>query len=125
VAFLVGTGAAAAVAGAIMGTIYPQVQGSVDMFGLDKSWSDMLKGAFILLGTVATLAYFQFTVFGKKASTGRRDIFANVVAVVGQVFIAITLGTLFAGVFSAALVALVDRIQSIVLFISQFFGPTP
>jgi energy-converting hydrogenase Eha subunit A len=42
-----------------------------------------------------------------------------VIAVVGQVFIAITLGTLFAGVFSAALTALVDRIQSIVIFIDQ------
>ncbi len=122
VAFLVGTGAAAAVAGAMMGTIYPQVMGSINMFDLDKS-PNIAASVFILLGTIATLAYFQFTVFGKKASTGKRDIVANVIAVVGQVFIAITLGTLFAGVFSAALTALVDRIESIVLFIVQFFRP--
>jgi glucan phosphoethanolaminetransferase (alkaline phosphatase superfamily) len=123
VAFLVGTGAAAAVAGAIMGTIYPQVMGSVDMFGLspDKLGA-ILPSSFILLGTVATLAYFQFTVLGKKAPTGRRDIVTNVIAVVGQIFIAITLGTLFAGVFSAALTALVDRLESILLFIFQIFG---
>ena len=60
---------------------------------------------------------------GKKAPTGKRDIVTNVIAVVGQVFIAITLGTLFAGVFSAALTALVDRIESLLLFIFQFFGP--
>lgn len=118
VAFLVGTGAAAAVAGAIMGTIYPQMQGSIDTFSGGRNW---LEGVVILLGTIATLAYFQFTVFGKKASaTGKRGIVLNVIAIVGQVFIAITLGTLFAGVFSAALTALVDRIESIVLFIYQF-----
>ncbi len=118
VAFLVGTGAAAAVAGAIMGTIYPQMQGSIDMFSGGRNW---FEGAIVLLGTIATLAYFQFTVFGKKASsTGKRGIILNIIAVVGQVFIAITLGTLFAGVFSAALTALVDRIESIVLFINQF-----
>lgn len=123
VAFLVGTGAAAAVAGAMMGTIYPQVKGSIDMFDLSKSPTVLLGSVFVLLGTIATLAYFQFTVFGKKALAGKRDLVANIIAVVGQVFIAITLGTLFAGVFSAALTALVDRIESIVLFIVQFFRP--
>src|SRR5689334_22865284 len=33
VAFLVGTGAAAAVAGAMLGTIYPQTLASINMFG--------------------------------------------------------------------------------------------
>src|SRR5205085_95962 len=110
--------------GAIMGTIYPQVMGSIDMFGPDKL-NVIVASSFILLGTVATLAYFQFVILGKKASTGRRGIIGNVIAVIGQVFIAITLGTLFAGVFSAALTALVDRMQSIVLFIAQFFHSTP
>lgn len=116
VALLVGIGAAAAVAGAIMGTIYPQLLGSIDMFDPSKDPVHILQGLFILLGTVATLAYFQFTVFGKKAATGRRGVVFDIIALVGQIFIAITLGTLFAGVFSAALAALVDRIESIVLF---------
>ena len=114
VAFLVGIGAAAAVAGAMIGTIYPQAMGSI------KIWDQgLLAGIFILLGTVATLAYFQFTLLGKKAPTGKRGWLIGAIALVGQAFIAITLGTLFAGVFSAALTALVDRIQSIVLFIEN------
>ncbi|MGC1374971.1 MAG: hypothetical protein WA821_02030 [Anaerolineales bacterium] len=112
VAFLVGTGAAAAVAGAMLGTIYPQVLGSINVLG-----QNLLEGVLVLLGTVVTLAYFQFTVLGKKAPIGKRGWLVNAIALVGQAFIAITLGTLFAGVFSAALTALVDRIQSIVLFI--------
>lgn len=119
VAFLVGTGAAAAVAGAIMGTMYPQLISSVDMFDPSKDPIYILRGLFILLGTVATLAYFQFTVFGKKAATGKRGIVFDIIALVGQIFIAITLGTLFAGVFSAALSALVDRIESIILFLEH------
>ena len=117
VAFLVGTGAAAAVAGAIMGTIYPQVAGSVNELSPNRSLLDLLGGVFILLGTVATLAYFQFTVIGKKASGGAQGVVMKVITFVGQIFIAITLGTLFAGVFSAALTALIDRIQSIVSFV--------
>jgi hypothetical protein len=35
-------------------------------------------------------------------------------AQVGRVFIAITLGALFAGVFSAALAALIERMDSII-----------
>ncbi len=114
VAFLVGTGAAAAVAGAMLGTIYPQTMASINIFG-----QDLVQGAVILLGTVATLTYFQFTLIGKNASAGKRGWLMNIISLVGQVFIAITLGALFAGAFSAALTALIDRIQSIVLFIDQ------
>lgn len=117
VAFLVGTGAAAVVAGAIMGTIYPQVASSVNELNPNRGLLDLLGGVFILLGTVATLAYFQFTVIGQKTSGGAQGLVIKVITFVGQIFIAITLGTLFAGVFSAALTALIDRIQSIVLFI--------
>ena len=124
VAFLVGTGAAAAVAGAITGTIYPQVSGSASALSLDKSPMDLVSGGLILLGTVATLAYFQFTVIGKKPSVANRGWgtkITSVFSLIGQSFIAITLGTLFAGVFSAALAALIDRIQSIILFIQTLF----
>jgi hypothetical protein len=116
VAFLVGTGAAAAVAGAVLGTIYPQVMGSINLVG-----QDLIQGSLVLVGTVTTLAYFQFTLLGKNPSTGKRGWFMNIIAAVGQVFIAITLGALFAGTFSAALTALVDRIHFIVLFIEQLF----
>jgi hypothetical protein len=115
VAFLVGTGAAAAVAGAMLGTMYPQTMASIDMFG-----QDVLQGAIILAGTVATLAYFQFTLLGKSAPGGKRGWVMSTIAFLGQIFIAITLGALFAGAFSAALTALIDRIHSIVLFIDQF-----
>lgn len=125
VALLVGTGAAAAVAGAMLGTIYPQTMASINLGSIDVSSPDLLaqifRGGVILLGTVATLAYFQFTLFGKNAAAGKRGRLMNIISLVGQVFIAITLGALFAGAYSAALTALIDRVQSNVAFINTLF----
>jgi hypothetical protein len=122
VAFLVGTGAAAAIAGAIIGTLFPQVLSTINLFDL-KITPDALgnagnlgAGLVILLGTITTLAYFQFTLFGKNAASGKRGTIMRIVAMLGQIFIVITLGALFAGAFSAALTAFIDRIHSIVEF---------
>ena len=120
VAGLVGTGAAAAVAGAMLGTIYPQTMASINMFTPDAA--QMLQGAVILIGTIATLAYFQFTLVGKNAAAGKRGWSMNMISLVGQVFIAITLGALFAGAYSAALTALIDRVQANVLFINDILA---
>jgi hypothetical protein len=90
--------------------------GAVNVVSID------VFGAFTLLGTITTLAYFQFTLLGNKSPTGRRGWFIAAIALVGQIFIAITLGTLFAGVLSAALTALVDRMQFIVIFLDQLIN---
>lgn len=115
VAFLVGVGTATAVAGAVLGTLFPQIQASATPFG--QGAGGIVSGALILLGTITTLAYFQFTV--GKASAGRRGNLMSLLALLGQVFIAIALGAVFAGVLAAALTAFVDRIQSIVLFLDS------
>ena len=128
VALLVGVGTAAAVTGAVLGTLFPQVLAAAALFDLRSSpnigavvWS-VLTGAFALLGTIVTLAYFQFTVIGKDTSAGKRGKFMSFIAWLGQVFIAITLGAIFAGVLAAALTALVDRLQSLVLFVEQLLS---
>jgi hypothetical protein len=127
VAFLVGTGTAAAVAGAMLGTLFPQTMASINAFGPAASGQDLLlklaEATVILLGTVATLAYFQFTIFGKSVSGGQRGRLMAIVALLGQAFIAITLGALFAGAFAAALSALVDRIQAFVSFFELLLFP--
>lgn len=124
VAFLVGIGTAAAIGGAVLGTIFPQVLSAADMFTVDLNSTtgglalNFLVGLCALLGTIVTLAYFQFTVRGGENSNGKRGWFANFFAIPGQAFIAITLGAIFAGVLSAALTALIDRVHSI---LSLFF----
>lgn len=123
VALLVGVGTAAAVTGAVLGTLFPQVLAAGQLFDLHSSPSfgavagNLLTGIFALVGTIVTLAYFQFTVLSKNEASGRRGKMMSFFALLGQVFIAITLGAIFAGVLAAALTALVDRMQSLVSFV--------
>jgi len=117
--FLVGVGAAVAIGGAVMGTLFPQVQASVDMFDLTKAAAPaevLFFGGLILIGTITTLVYFQF---GAKATpTGpQRSPFIAALSWVGQVYIAITFGVLFAGAFTAAMTALIERWSFILSFI--------
>lgn len=122
VALLVGVGTAAAIGGAVLGTLFPQFLAATNMFDLTKSSqiSDtatiFFTGVFTLLGTIFTLAYFQFTIRGGSTSTGKRGKIMGFVALLGQVFIAMTLGAIFAGVLAASLTAFVDRIQSLIYF---------
>jgi hypothetical protein len=128
VALLVGVGTAAAVGGALLGTFFPQFFAAVNMFDMRSSIlqgnvaGSFITGGFALLGTVVTLAYFQFSVFGKNKNSGKRGWLMAFIAILGQVFISITLGAIFSGVLTAALTALVERAQSLVLFIGQIIS---
>jgi hypothetical protein len=119
-AFLVGVGAAVAIGGAVMGTLLPQTQASVNAFNLSSAGQYQLErlfeGAFMLVGTVTALVYFHF---GAKATASgpRRGKLVGLLSWVGQIFIAITFGVLFAGVFMAALTALIERLNFIITFL--------
>ncbi len=124
VAFLVGVGTAAAIGGAVLGTIFPQILATAGLFEIrsdvtaSELATNLATGVFALVGTVSTLAYFQFTVRGKNAF-GKRGWFVGFFALLGQVFIVITLGVIFAGVLAASLTAFVDRVQSVIDFFAM------
>jgi hypothetical protein len=114
-AILVGIGAAAAIGGAVLGTIFPQVAASINLFDLQTSspeptWLRAVNSLILLLGTLSALIYFHFgTRPGPEGSTQRAN-WIEAMGWVGQVFIAITFGALFAGVYAAALSALIERL---------------
>jgi hypothetical protein len=117
-AFLVGVGAAVAVGGAVMGTLFPQVQASANLFDLTKGGSileHLFEASVALVGTVTTLIYFHF---GAKATPGgpQRSKLVGVLGAIGQGFIAVTFGVLFAGAYAAAMTALIERIYFLVTF---------
>jgi len=121
-AFLVGVGAAVAIGGALMGTIFPQVTASMNAFnlsGVGQLWLERLsEGVVMLVGTISTLVYFHF---GAKATTSgpQRSKLVNALSWIGQIFIAITFGVLFSGVFMAAMTALIERLNFIITFLSS------
>jgi len=123
VAFLVGVGAAVAVGGAVLGTLIPQTQASFAVFSpssAGQTWLSILfYGTIMLVGTISTLVYFHF---GARPTAGgpQRSRLVMWLGGIGQVFIAITLGVLFAGVFAAAMTALIERLNFIWSFLSTF-----
>ena len=120
-ALLVGVGAATALSGAVIGTLIPQAQAAMDTF-VRPSFLQLIEGGVMLTGTVLTLIYFQFS--AKRAQDGsiKRNVIVEVLAWGGRVFIAITLGALFAGVYMAALTAMLERLSSMVNFVKPFLG---
>jgi hypothetical protein len=129
-AILVGIGAAVTIGGAIFGTLFGQIVGTIGIFNMNQPGNPLvrlLEGVFVLIGTISTLAYFQFSVRSKAAASeteeppARRALSLELLAKVGQVFIGITLGAMFAGVYTAAISAMIERIGFIFDVASRFF----
>jgi len=120
-AMLVGVGAATALSGAVIGTLIPQSRAAMDAFD-SPSFLQLIEGVVMLAGTVLTLIYFQFS--AKRAPDGsvKRNVILEILAWGGRVFIAITFGVLFAGVYMAALTAMLERLSSIINFVKPFLG---
>jgi len=124
-AYLVGAGAAIAIGGAVMGTLFGQIQGAWSEFVPGENESRFLviiEGAFLLLGTLATLAYFHFDAKKGNVTSGKRAILVAIIAWVGKIFIAITLGVVFASVLTAAATALIERTDFVITTIQMFSG---
>lgn len=126
-AFLVGAGAAVIIAGALSGTLLPQIAATINAFDLSAASARnisvvevVFNGAFILAGTVFTLIYFHFGASPKADGSIRRLRLIEISASVGRIFIGITLGTIFAGVYAAALTALIERISALINFIGNY-----
>jgi len=129
-AYLVGVGAAAAIGGAVLGTLFPQVLATINLFDLQAIQqrggniaTQLLTAGFALFGTLTTLIYFHFSAPSGQGKHGKRAPWIEVLAWIGQIFIAVTFGVLFAGVFSAALIALIERVDFVVNFIRMLIFP--
>ena len=120
-ALLVGVGAATALSGAVIGTLIPQSKAAMDAFG-SPTFFQLIEGGVMLAGTVLTLVYFQFSAKRMPDGSVKRNIVIEVLAWGGRVFIAITFGVLFAGVYMAALTAMLERLSSIINFVKPFLG---
>ena len=122
-AVLVGVAAGVAIGGAVFGTLIGQVQGAIQDFDFSKAAGDtspamqVVEAALVLIGTVCTLVYFQFGARVKNEQAPSRPAIVESLAQVGSGFLAITLGALFAGVFSSTVTALVERLDFIQKFI--------
>jgi hypothetical protein len=120
-AMLVGVGAATALSGALIGTLIPQSRAAMDAFS-SPTMARIIQAIFMLAGTALTLAYFQFSATRAADGTVRRNAILGLLAGGGHVFIAITLGVLFAGVYMAALTAMIERLSAVINFVKSLVG---
>ncbi len=116
-ALAIGTVAALALAGALSGTLLPQVGASM----LPLNSGDVIGRVVLLLGTILALWYFQFTIFKvmspeREATLAAQNqdvapggIFGRV-RLVGRWGIMLAFGAVFASVFLTYFAALVDRL---------------
>ncbi len=120
-ALLTGVGAAVAIGGAVSGTLFGQISGTISLFDLSglssagSAISQLFGGIVLLTGTICSLAYFHFGARKKGGeNTGAQPAIIQLLAGIGKVFIAITLGALFAGVLAASLAALIERLDFLI-----------
>ena len=128
-AYLVGAGAAIMIGGAVLGTIIPQITGTINLFDLNAAASNpngagfqLIDGILVVVGFLTAMMFFYFGAQNSPNKPIQRGPVIEKMAQVGQVFIGITLGSLFAGVYSSAFSALIDRVSSLWNFIHLLFG---
>ena len=128
IAYLIGVGVAVAIGGAVIGTIFPLVYATIQVFNFhslsvgDSWFSHLIKAGMILVGTITTLLYFHFGVRSKSESERDKPRWAVILSWIGQIFIGISLGVIFAGVVSASLTAMIERITFLVNFVLAIIG---
>lgn len=119
-ALLVGVAAATAVGGAVLGTLFPQSEATLQALdlraaaaaGVAQMSLALASGVLIVVGVVSTLVYFHFGARRRADGAVRRAGLIEATAWLGGLYIAIALGVLFAGVYLAALTALIERLDS-------------
>jgi len=105
----------------VVGTLIPQSRAAMDAF-VPLTVTRLLEGGIMLGGTILTLAYFQFSASRAADGSVKRNVIFEMLAWGGRVFIAITFGVLFAGVYMAALTALLERLSAMINFVKALLG---
>ena len=134
VSFLIGVTTAIVIGGAVFGTLIPQISTIVERFE-PSTWAAapeqtgflVLDAVVMLVGVIGVLSFFYFgrrkIEFPDDDKTKRPRFFEGM-GKIGQVFIGVTLGAIFAGIFSSTLWALIDRLSFASDLIKGLFGGT-
>lgn len=103
-AVLVAIGAAVAVAGALTGTLIPLTLDTARLRGTDAL--GLLNTAVLVIGVLSSLAYFQYRARRTDEGTVKRGRINRVFAVIGEGFIAVTLGAFYGAAILTSLTIL-------------------
>lgn len=96
---IVGVGTGVAIVGAVAGTLIPLVRSTSESFETLAAANALV----MVLGTIGTLVYFQYLAKRRADGLITRSAPMRLLALLGQVTIAITFGALYAGVLISSL----------------------
>jgi hypothetical protein len=121
--FVMGVGAAVAVGGAVLGTLIPQIDATAvsllpgsapSILPGMSSLSNVLAVLVVIAGTITSLLYFHFNAVPVSEDEVERPTWVRVSALVGQGFLMIAFGSLYAGALVASLSLLTERLKFLV-----------
>ncbi len=115
---IIGVGTGIALVGIFTVTIVKLINDT----GATIAESEALDGFVILIGTICTLAYFQYVSLRKRDGTARRPLPLQLMATVGQGFIAVTLGALYAGAILTSLTIFSTVLNEQISFVVEQLG---
>lgn len=117
-ALIIGVGTGIALVGVVFGTLFPVVEAA----GHASDDENTLNAVILLVGTISTLLYFQYVNLRTRDGEVRRPLPLHLVALVGQGFIAITLGALYAGAIVTSLTIFSTVLGDQVRFLLEQLG---
>ncbi len=116
-AIIVGAGVGVMLTGSILGTLLPQTAATFTVTG-----SGWFTGLILFFGTITTLLYFQFTTKKQNQPLEHKNSFFDFLKQIGSGFIAIALGSIFAGIILSAILALINRFTFIMQLITSLMN---
>lgn len=117
-AVIIGVGTAVALVGIVGATIIALINDTGD----SVAEADGLDGFIMVIGTVCTLAYFQYVSWRNRDGSPRRPLPMQLMATVGQGFIAVTLGALYAGAILTSLTIFSAVLHEQISFVVEQLG---
>ncbi len=113
---IIGIGTAVAIVGAVAGTVIPLAKEAGDAVG-----DDTVDGLVIVVGVITTLIYFSYFAIERRGELVRPRWLRGASAV-GQFFVTVTLGALYAGAILTSLAIFSDVIRRQLEFVLDKVG---
>ena len=107
IAFIIGVGAAVALVGAIAGTLIPLVSATVN----EGQEDNLVDAIVIFIGVVSSLVYFQYLARRMPDDQIEHIRPIKAISAIGQGFIVVTLGALYAAAILTSLTIFSERVS--------------
>lgn len=108
--FLIAVGSAAAVVGAVSGTLIPLVSQTAEI-DFDSGLINVTSSFILIIGVVTSLLYFNYGAQRNAQGEIERGTIMKTIATIGQGFVVVTLGALYGAAILTSLTILTGQLE--------------